>query len=929
MHGLLAASFALVELPGLLLPGFGLHLEKLQKLAEWPVIAFDSQIAPTAATPEHVLSPPSYAAGNEFEYNLNDIRANIATSNNSTLTLRPMPHSGHSPQTGSVLQNLKDQTTLDDGQAIALYESLSRGLAFTQGPPGTGKTFLGVSLAQVILASQDKSDPKPILAVCMTNHALDSFLGDLLKKGIAKIARLGSASKEEWTKQYHLRELNSKMKLTRIERYRLKQARQQVERLARDGAGWTESLSSETLGWCALQDHLRVSHKAIYDQFVTLERLDSDITDLRRAKRYAGFGYEFWFHGGDIRNLEGLLQVVNTLLGDCELPNDSATATAADDFRERLLQGVKRNATSSEVTEDMIWALSASERHALVSQWIAEMSPWSVCDALAEIHRRHQAAMRRRRVATEAVDARCLAQQQVIGLTTSGLARFWNLLNQLKLRVTIVEEAGEVLEAHTLVTLGLPSTSHFVSIGDPQQLRPQVNEMALSMEHDAGRKYSLDESLFERLMFPSSDGASPIPTSRLNIQRRMHPDIADISRAILYPYLVDHQSTKLHPPVAGMVDRMYWLNHRQPEDRPDPRSPMSKSYSNRHEVEMVAGLVKYLIEIGGYSLGQIAILTPYNGQLAAIAGRLRTTCSIWLSEVDREALIERDLLPPDMFWTAGKTKLELGSMLRVATIDNFQGEEAKVVIFSAVRSNDNGRVGFLRTVNRVNVACSRARDGFYIIGNAALMSAVEVWAKIIDVFTRKQKIGPSFKVCCSRHPEQTSEILEPEQFSQVPPCPYPCQEPLSCGHACQSTCHSLSIHELMPCTEHCQRVHACGHQCTKLCSMPCGSCTYQLPPIKLQCGHEYIPSCGGSSEGLKIECQFPIDSIKLPCGHSIEVLCSSRDQTLTCGAPCGVPLFCGHECASSCAACSLARGHPSCQKACGKIMKCGHTCEAK
>ena len=927
MHRLLVASFVLVELPGLLLPGFGLHLGKLQKLAESPVIAFGSQVAPTTTSLKHVLSPPSYAAGNDFQYDLNGIRSDVAICRNSTLSIRPMPHSGHDPQIGNVLRDLKDQTTLDDGQAIALYESLSRGLAFTQGPPGTGKTFLGVSLAQVILASQDKTDPKPILAVCMTNHALDSFLGDLLKKGITRIARLGSASKEEWTKQYRIRELNSKMKLTRIERHRLKQARKQVEHLAREGAGWTESLSNDTLGWCALQDYLRTSHKAIYDQFVTLERLDSDITDLRRAKRYAGFGYEFWFNGGDIRNLEGLLEVVNTLLGDCELPNDSATA--ADDFRERLLQGVKRNATSSGVTEDRIWALSVGERHALVSQWIEELSPWRVCDALAEIHRRHQAAMKRKRVATEAIDARCLAQQQVIGLTTSGLARYWDLLNQLKLRVTIVEEAGEVLEAHTLVTLGLPSTSHFVSIGDPQQLRPQVNEMALSMEHEAGRKYSLDESLFERLMFPSSDGAAPIPTSRLNIQRRMHPDIADISRAILYPYLVDHQSTKLHPPVGGMADRMYWLNHRQPEDRPDPRSPMSKSYSNRYEVEMVAGLVKYLIEIGGYSLGQIAVLTPYNGQLAAITGRLRTTCSIWLSEKDREALIEHDLLPPDMFWGAGKTELDLGSMLRIATVDNFQGEEAKVVIFSAVRSNDSGRVGFLKTVNRVNVACSRARDGFYIIGNAALMGAVEVWSKIIDVFRGKEKIGPSFRVCCSRHPDQTSEILEPEQFSQVSACPYPCQEPLACGHTCQNTCHSPSIHQLMPCTEHCQRVHVCGHQCTKLCGMPCGGCTYPLLPIKLQCGHEYIPTCGGASEGLEIKCQFPIDSIQLPCGHRKEVLCSSTGQALTCGAPCGTVLFCGHECASSCAACSLARGHPNCQRPCGNALSCGHTCGAR
>lgn len=49
--------------------------------------------------------------------------------------------------------------------------------------------------------------------------------------------------------------------------------------------------------------------------------------------------------------------------------------------------------------------------------------------------------------------------------------------------------------------------------------------------------YRLDESLMERMMLPSRAEIRPIPSSRLSIQRRMHPDIADIMRATLYPYL--------------------------------------------------------------------------------------------------------------------------------------------------------------------------------------------------------------------------------------------------------------------------------------------------------------------------------------------------------------------------------------------------------
>lgn len=67
--------------------------------------------------------------------------------------------------------------------------------------------------------------------------------------------------------------------------------------------------------------------------------------------------------------------------------------------------------------------------------------------------------------------------------------------------------------------------------------RPQVSQPALSLETAAGAAYRLDESLMERMMLPSMPGIQAIPTSHLNLQRRMHPEIADLMRATLYPYL--------------------------------------------------------------------------------------------------------------------------------------------------------------------------------------------------------------------------------------------------------------------------------------------------------------------------------------------------------------------------------------------------------
>jgi superfamily I DNA and/or RNA helicase len=54
--------------------------------------------------------------------------------------------------------------------------------------------------------------------------------------------------------------------------------------------------------------------------------------------------------------------------------------------------------------------------------------------------------------------------------------------------------------------------------------------------------------------------------------------------------------------------------------------------------------------------------------------------------------------------------------VKITVVDNFQGEENDIMLLSLVRSNREARIGFLRTENRVCVALSRAKMGFYLIG---------------------------------------------------------------------------------------------------------------------------------------------------------------------------------------------------------------------
>lgn len=64
--------------------------------------------------------------------------------------------------------------------------------------------------------------------------------------------------------------------------------------------------------------------------------------------------------------------------------------------------------------------------------------------------------------------------------------------------------------------------------------------------------------------------------------------------------------------------------------------------------------------------------------------------------------------------------------VRVAAIDDYQGEENDIIILSLVRNNSQSRVGFLKTDNRVCVALSRAKNGLYVFGNFRYVYALSI-----------------------------------------------------------------------------------------------------------------------------------------------------------------------------------------------------------
>ncbi|EXJ78661.1 hypothetical protein A1O1_09062 [Capronia coronata CBS 617.96] len=271
-----------------------------------------------------------------------------------------------------------------------------------------------------------------------------------------------------------------------------------------------------------------------------------------------------------------------------------------------------------------------------------------------------------------------------------------------------------------------------------------------------------------------------MPTAQRNVQRRMRPEISMFIRETIYPKLVDHASIIDLPDVVGMRKNLFWLDHDNLET--GQHSEMHhKSHSNVWEGDMVHALVRHIVRQGEYSSTDITVLTPYTGQLQALRSALRADFEIVLSDRDQDVL-EKDgfniaaastgsegHVDPSGQRKATLEKKTLSDLLRVATVDNFQGEEAKVVIVSLVRSNKEKKVGFLRTTNRINVLLSRAQHGMYLIGNADTYSNVPMWQKVIDMLRASDSVGNDLALCCPRHKATPIQVSAPEDFPRLSP----------------------------------------------------------------------------------------------------------------------------------------------------------------
>lgn len=879
---------SLVEFPGILLPSFSPTLQALQKMSRSLDLPFSQFIAPDIQPAGDVDVPaPAYSLRRGFTFNLDVL------TGGDRLRLTP-----GEPFDDTIL---REKSSLDHAQQLSTVNALRSCLALIQGPPGTGKSYTGVAIIKTLLQNRDAANLGPIICVCYTNHALDQLLEHLVMDGVEQLIRLGSRSKSDLLQNLNLHHVTKEVRPTKVESHENYQLYVELDGVLDEIEELMPRLQ-DPARWSNIKEHLEEYH---YSHFNQLFGSGVDEHGFREVRGKKFNILNSWVKGAP-----------NRLVSTRPVP---------------------------ELLNTNLHEMSDLERSALYRYWVQE----TTVDLnrrflhILDSYRGIRGSLKR---CHQERDLRCLLSAHIIGVTTTGLARNLDILRRVRAKAVVFEEAGEVLEAHTLTAL-LPSVEHAILIGDHEQLRPQVNNYEFQHDNPRGAKFSLDISLFERLIHPQP-GYPELPFSSLEVQRRMYPSISELVRSTLYPRLQDHSLVSTYPEVDGMRKRLFWLDHHEKEDG---STDLAQSFSktNAWEVEMTAALVSHLVRQGTYQSEDIAVLTPYLGQLQKLKQRLRSSFAIVVGDRDLEDLETKGLQDEsgeeEIAPQSSVRKTTLLNALRIATVDNFQGEEAKVIVISLVRSNDARNCGFLKTSNRINVLLSRARHGMYIIGNIHTASSVPMWDKVITILEKGGNVGQTLALCCPRHKETPIEVSKPDDFSIFSPeggCNKMCILRLSCGHACINKCHSEPLHKAVRCLERCQRLKkGCDHACPKKCGDPCDSkCQIRVPNIALPCGHVQASlACHLAQAPEAVRCHVLVNIVMPGCRHSVRVPCHELPLAADypCNATCGTALGCGHECKRKCKDCNI-RGedgsisdvdHGICQTRCGRqYTTCSHAC---
>ena len=441
-----------------------------------------------------------------------------------------------------------------------------------------------------------------ILVICYTNHALDQFLEDFLDIGIPpeSIVRLGSKSTQR-TATLNLSEQKDGYRRSQATWTVINNLKSEADEIQRQLANEFQSYNTFSVRWKDILEHLEFSEEdAHFGEALSIPEQEDDYTQVDRRGKNVGpdYLYDRWSRG-----------------------------YYAGIFANKIPQ-----------KHQAVWAMDLAARQARVNIWKLSLLQEQV-SGICNLAQRFRHCQVRLDEALNERTASILRRKRVIGCTTTAAAKYARDLQNASPGVILVEEAGEILESHILTAIS-SKTKQLVLIGDHKQLRPKVNNYALTVEKGDG--YDLNRSLFERLVLAG------YPHTTLTNQHRMCPEISSIVRHLTYPNLLDDKKTLDRPSPRGLQDRVIFFNHDHPEadtkqiaDRRDQGAKSSKR--NEFEVEMVLKFVRYLAQ-QGYGTDKLVVLTPYLGQLHLLRDQLSKENDPILNDLDSFDLVRAGLL---------------------------------------------------------------------------------------------------------------------------------------------------------------------------------------------------------------------------------------------------------------------------------------------
>ena len=306
------------------------------------------------------------------------------------------------------------------------------------------------------------------------------------------------------------------------------------------------------------------------------------------------------------------------------------------------------------------------------------------------------------------INSELFGEARVIASTLVGSAN--RLLDGQKYNTLFIDEAAQALEAACWIPMR--RVGRIVLAGDHCQLPPTVKSIA-------ALKAGLGKTLMERIV-----ETHPEAVTLLKTQYRMNDDIMRFSSNYFYNGQVESAPDVRFRGILDLDTPMEWIDTSEYSENSENADDSELSFKEEFvgesygRINKAEGLLtlhvlqSYFERIGKQRLLDeridVGLISPYRAQVQYL----------------RRLLMKREYFKP------------FRKQISVNTVDGFQGQERDVIVISLVRSNDEGQIGFLRDLRRMNVAITRARMKVIILGNRKTLTRHPFYRQLCKYITQ-------------------------------------------------------------------------------------------------------------------------------------------------------------------------------------------------